>query len=862
MGAFDYWRMPAAELQSALAVDATGLRSAEARERLARYGPNEIIGSKRPALLLQWLARFRNPLVLILLFASMLAGLTGELASCIVISIILLLSVTLDFIQETRADKAVQRLQQRVAVRSRVCRDGATILLDRAQLVPGDLVYLSAGDLVPADCRIIVANDFFVDQAGLTGEAYPVEKTADLAPPLAEPAALDARNAVLLGSSVVSGSATVLVCVTGGATQFGTIAAALTAAPPPTSFEQGLHRFGALIMRMTILLVLFVLLVNSYFHRPWLESFLFAMALSVGLTPELLPMVMSVTLSRGALRMAARKVVVKRLAAISDLGSMDVLCTDKTGTLTEAVIKLERHVDGLGADSEQVLELAYLNSYFETGLHSPLDDAILAHGNIETSGWRKVDEVPFDFERRRVSVLLDKGDRHLLIVKGAPEDILRLSSSYGVGNTVPLDATLRQRIGQQCDALGREGYRVLGIAVRELARTRTDAGVADESTLSFAGFAAFLDPPKASAGVALAALAHSNVTVKIVTGDNELVTRHLCSQLGLHIDAVLDGAQIAAMGEPALMARVDATTVFCRVSPAQKQMVLRALQKRGHVVGYVGDGINDAPSLPTADVGVSVDSAVDVARDAADIILLRHDLRVLHDGVLEGRRTLSNVMKYLMMGTSSNFGNMFSMAGAALFLPFLPMLPMQILLNNLLYDLSELAIPLDRVDREFLRQAQRWDIKLIRNFMIVMGPVSSLFDFLVFAMMLTVFKAGPVLFHTGWFIESIASQVLVIFVVRTRRGPLQSKAHPVLVASAVAVVGIATALPFTALAPLLGFVAPPLHFLLALVTITIAYLICTELVKQRFFRSLRRHAGPAALTGHVSRQRVDAGDAA
>ncbi len=862
MGAFDYWRMPATALRSALAVGATGLSSAEAGVRLARYGPNDIVAAKRPLLLLQWLARFRNPLVLILLFASVLAGLTGELASCIVIACILLLSVTLDFVQETRADTAVQRLQQRVAIRSRVCRDGTTVLLDRAQLVPGDLVYLSAGDLVPADCRIIEANDFFVDQAGLTGEAYPVEKTAELDAPRAGPAALDARNAVLLGSSVVSGSASVLVCVTGSATQFGTIAAALTAAPPPSSFEQGLHRFGALIMRMTVLLVLFVLLVNGYFHRPWLESFLFAMALSVGLTPELLPMVMSVTLSRGAMRMAARKVVVKRLAAISDLGSMDVLCTDKTGTLTEALIRLERHVDGLGADSEQVLELAYLNSYFETGLHSPLDDAILAHGNIPTTGWSKVDEVPFDFERRRVSVLLDNGERHLLIVKGAPEDLLRLSSSYGVDLPVPLDAALRQRIAQQFDALGRDGYRVLGIAARSLARTRGDAGVADESSLSFAGFAAFLDPPKASAAVALAALAHANVKVKIVTGDNELVTRHLCRQLGIHLDAVLDGAQIAAMGEPALMARVEATTLFCRVSPAQKRMVIRALQKRGHVVGYVGDGINDAPSLHAADVGISVDGAVDVARDAADIILLRHDLRVLHDGVLEGRRTLSNVMKYLMMGTSSNFGNMFSMAGAALFLPFLPMLPMQILLNNLLYDLSELAIPLDLVDREFLRQPQRWDIALIRNFMIVMGPVSSLFDFLVFAVMLAVFDAGPVLFHTGWFIESIASQVLVIFVVRTRRSPLRSRAHPALLVSAVTVVGVAGALPFTPLAPMLGFAEPPLHFLLGLGSITLAYLMCTELVKQQFFRYVRHRASAHALTGQVAEERVDAGDAA
>ncbi|MDQ2988916.1 MAG: magnesium-translocating P-type ATPase, partial [Pseudomonadota bacterium] len=698
---------------------------------------------------------------------------------------------------------------------------------------------LSAGDLVPCDGRLLAADDFFVDQALLTGEAFPVEKApADLAAPTE---LLAAPNSVLLGTSVVSGSATLLICRTGQATELGEIAETLLAKAPPTAFEQGIHRFGMLIMRMTILLVLFVLLVNAAFHRPWLESFLFAVALSVGLTPELLPMIVSVTLSRGALRMAARQVIVKRLAAIHNLGSMDVLCTDKTGTLTEAKIRLERHVDAAGRDSERVIALAYFNSYFETGLRSRLDDAILEHASIDVGRWRKVDEVPFDFERRRVSVLLDDGASRLLVVKGAPEDIMRLSVSYEDGEgaaCLPLDAAARARISRQFEALSREGFRVLGIATRAVGADHPHAVVGDEAELVFAGFAAFLDPPKESARAALAALAADHVDVKVITGDNELVTAHICAQLGLPVARVLTGAQLTQMSEQALAASVEQATLFCRVSPAQKNAIIRALQRRGHVVGYLGDGINDAPSLHSADIGISVDSAVDVAKAAADMILMEHDLRVLHAGVLEGRRTFGNIMKYIMMGTSSNFGNMFSMAGASLFLPFLPMLPTQILLNNLLYDVSELPIPLDRVDDDYLSHPRRWDMHFIRNFMLVIGPVSSLFDFLTFGIMLAVFHAGEVLFHTGWFIESIASQVLVIFIVRTRSNPFLSRPDPWLVGCSLAVVAGAALLPFTPLAAHLGFVAPPALFYLVLAVILLLYLCAAEAMKQWFFRRL------------------------
>ena len=832
-----FWRLPVTALLEQLAASPGGLSSAEAAARLAQFGPNVIHGERKRALALQFLAKFRNPLVIILLAASALSAFTGDAASFFIIGAIVLVSVTLDFVQEYRAGRAAERLRQSVAVRGQVLRDGKAVEIALADLVPGDVALLSAGDLIPCDGRVLEAKDFFVNQALLTGEPYPVEKAPGELP--AETEILAAGNAVLLGTSVISGTARVLMCRTGQDTALGEIADTLLAKAPPTAFEQGTHSFGILIMRMTVLLVLFVLLVNAFFHRPWLESFLFAVALAVGLTPELLPMVVSVTLSRGALRMAASKVIVKRLAAIHNLGSMDVFCTDKTGTLTEACIRLERHLDPLGRESARVLELAYLNSAFETGLRSPLDDAILEHSEIDASPWRKIDEVPFDFERRRISVLLDNGTSRLLVVKGAPEDILRLSVSYGLegeGAPLPLDDEVRARINAQFEALSREGFRVLGIAFRPVGPDHGHAVVGDEAELVFAGFAAFLDPPKESAKAALAGLAADRVAVKIITGDNELVTQHVFAQLGIPVTGVLTGADIRQMDDQALAARVEQANLFCRVAPDQKNRVILALKRRGHVVGYLGDGINDAPSLPSADVGISGDSAVDVAKAAADMILLEHDLGVLHAGVLEGRRTFGNIMKYIMMGTSSNFGNMFSMAGASLFLPFLPMLPVQILLNNLLYDVSELPIPLDRVDDDYLSHPRHWDMDFIRNFMLAVGPVSSVFDFLTFYVMLEVFQAGEVLFHTGWFIESMATQVLVIFIIRTRRNAFRSHPNPWLVACSLAVVATAVLLPFTPAGAHLGFVAPPPFFFLVLAALLLFYLLAVEGVKQWFFR--------------------------
>jgi Mg2+-importing ATPase len=824
-----------------------GLSRAEAAERLKQYGPNRLQPALQRAVLLQFLAHFRNPLVLVLLAASGISALTGDVTGALIIGLIVVMSVTLDFVQAYRAGQAAERLALKVAVTATVLRDGQADELPVMQLVPGDVVLLSAGNLVPADAHLLEANDFFVNQAQLTGEPYPVEKRAlpsDEARSAAAPAdwVLEAVDTVFMGSSVVSGSASVLIGRTGSSTALGQIAVSLADQAPPTAFEIGTRRFGMLIMRLTVLLVLFTLLVNVALHRSLLESFLFAVALAVGLTPELLPMVVSVTLTRGALRMATLKVIVKRPSAIQDMGAMDVLCTDKTGTLTEARIRLERHVDAGGQDNPQVLALAYLNSYFESGLKSPLDDAILAHEEIDVSGWTKIDEVPFDFERRRVSVLLQRAGARRLVVKGAPEDVLRLCTHYQdpAGGTVALDGAVHQRIEALFDSLGEEGFRVLGIAWRDVPIDHPHAVISDESELVFAGFAAFLDPPKASAGEALKAMAASGVAVKIVTGDNERVTRHVCTQLGVAIEGVLTGSEVAAMNDDALRARVEGVNLFCRVNPAQKNRIILALKARGHVVGYLGDGINDAPSLHTADVGISVEGAVDVAKQAAAMILLERDLMVLHKGILEGRRTFGNVMKYIMMATSSNFGNMFSMAAATLFLPFLPMLPLQILLNNLMYDVSEITLPLDNVDAEDLASPKRWDMTFIRNFMLTIGPISSLFDFLTFYLLISLFNAHESLFRTGWFVESIATQVLVIFVIRTRRNPLRSHPNRWLVLTSLGVVLTAMLLPFTPLAPYLGFTPLPLSFFGLLTVLLISYLVMVEGGKQWFYKRLMR----------------------
>jgi Mg2+-importing ATPase len=820
-----------------------GLRQTDARQRLAAYGANVLAPQKGRSASLAFAARFRNPLVLMLLCASAMSAVLGEVINFAIVVLIVTASVSLDFLQERRASQAAQKLQASVAVRAAVLRDGAVERLPAPDIVPGDRVQLAAGDIVPADGLLIDARDFFVQQALLSGESFPVEKRPCEAG--SQATLTQASQAVFMGSSVLSGSATMLVCRTGKTTYLGEMATALQAAPLPSAFELGTQRFGRMIVNLTFALVLFVVFVLAMRQRPVQEAFLFALALAVGLTPELLPMIVSVTLARGALRMARKQVIVKRMAAIHDLGTMEVLCTDKTGTLTEARIRLERHVDMQGVASRRVLKLAFLNSHFESGLRSPMDDAILEHREVDVTGWTKIDEVPFGFERRRVSVLLERQGERLLVVKGAPEDLLPLCTQAEAGDAEgepllrAMDSTAHAQALASFQSLSCDGFRVLAIAWRRVPPQHSQAHLDDECGLVLSGYAAFLDPPKPSAASALHKLRGSRVRVKVLTGDNEWVTRHVCAQVGLPVSHLLTGAQIDQLDDHSLAVQAQRTDVFCRVAPRQKNRILQALRRGGRGVGFLGDGVNDALSLRDADVGITVDSAVDVAKDAADLVLLSHDLEVLHDGVIEGRRTFANVMKYLMMGTSSNVGNMLSMAAAAAFLPFLPMLPTQILLNNLLYDLALLAIPRDRVDPRELRTPHHWDTAFLRRYTLMMGPVSSLFDGLTFGVLYAAFQAEPELFRTGWFIESVATQVLVVFVIRTRLQPWRSRPDPWLAATALGVLAVAVALPYTPLAAWLGFVPPPPTLMLALAAIALVYLISAEWAKRWFYRNQR-----------------------
>jgi Mg2+-importing ATPase len=828
---------PLAGLLDALGTSPEGLSSAEARRRLAAVGPNEAAPRRRGAVAGEFVAFLANPLVIILLLAGVVSGLLRDAVNAAIIVVVVVLSVVLNFVQTYRSQRAAERLREEVAPTASVRRDGTWVEIARRELVPGDVIRLAAGDRIPADARLIEARDLHVQQAALTGESMPAEKEAgDL---LAAPRQLaEARNLVFLGTSVVSGTATAVVVATGPATAFGDIAARLMTRPPETEFERGLRGFALLIMRTVMFLVLFVLVASALLHRPLLESLLFAVALAVGLTPEFLPMITTVTLARGALRMARRKVVVKHLAAIENFGSMDVLCSDKTGTLTSGEMVLDRWLDPFGAPAERPRLLAYLNSLHETGIRSPLDAAILRSPPPEIGGYRKLDEIPFDFERRRLSVVVEGPVGPLLITKGAPEPILALCLDYeAAGERRPLDAAARSRCRATFEAWSREGYRVLAVAERPLPR-RAVYTAADERDLTLVGFLVFLDPPMRGVAEALQDLRRAGVTVKILTGDNELVARHVCAQVGLDVGEIMLGEDVDRLGDSALAAAAERTTVFARVSPGQKSRILAALRSRGHVVGFLGDGINDAPSLHAAEVGISVANAVDVAKDAADIILGERNLGVLHSGVLEGRRAFANVMKYLFMGTSSNFGNVFSMAGAVLLLPFLPMLPKQILLNNFLYDLAQVTIPTDRVDPAFVRRPRRWDIGVIRRFMLVIGPISSIYDFLTFFALLRIFQAPESLFHTGWFVESLATQTLVLFVIRTAGRPWASRPSPALAATTVAVVLVGVLLPFTPLAGPLGFVPLPPGFFLFLGAVTLTYLGLVEVAKRRLVTRL------------------------
>jgi Mg2+-importing ATPase len=836
----EFLGLPIDELLSRLETSLNGLASQEAERRLEVYGRNELARKKKRAAIVEFLLHFRSPLIIILLLAGAISGILRELPNMIIIFSIVFLSVILDFYQESKASRAAEMLKEKVTTTATVLRDNVKSEVKLSEIVPGDIIYLSAGDITPADARVVTAKDLFINQSALTGESFPVEKIP--APVKVKDASItEWSNYLFMGTSIVSGTSTAVVVKTGGSTEYGKIAKRLVEKAPETEFERGIRGFGFLIMQVTFLLVLFVFFINA-FRSPdtdgVLKALLFSVALAVGLTPELLPMIITVNLSKGAIAMSKKGVIVKRLSSIENFGSMNVLCTDKTGTLTENQIQLVLHVDMEGNDDEKVLLYSFLNSYYQTGLKSPLDEAILKHQEIDIKGFQKIDEVPFDFVRRRVSIVTEHERQRFLIAKGAPEEIIKVCSYCEVGGIVAdLTEEFRKKIEQKYYDLSSEGFRVLGVSYKTLKEEKTVYSVNDECDLVFLGFVAFLDPPKETAKESLQLLSKAGIELKILTGDNELVTRKTCEELGFEVKSVVSGSEIFEMHDDALARVVEEANVFARVTPAQKDRIINLLKSNGHVVGFMGDGINDAPSLKTSDVSVSVDNAVDVAKESADIILLKKDLTVLGEGVLEGRKTFGNTMKYVMMGVSSNFGNMFSVAGASLFLPFLPMLPIQILLNNLLYDFSQSTITTDNIDDEYVEKPKRWDIPFIRRFMVSLGPVSSLFDFLTFFIMLLVFNATEPLFQTAWFLESLCTQTLVIFVIRTRRMPFyKSKPSRLLLLSSLAVVGFALIMPFTLIGDLFDFVMPPPAFFVVLAILLGAYLVLAEVVKNWFYK--------------------------
>lgn len=823
-----------------------GLSQGEARLRLQRYGPNQMLAEGHRPALLRILDNLRNPLILLLMSLGVISYLTGDIRATIMIGVMVVLGVVLRIIQEMKSDKAAEKLKALVAMKATVIRDGTRKDVPAATVVPGDIIVLSAGDMVPADARLLAAHDLYMNESALTGESMPVEKSSATAPdPPDDPLGLPML--CFQGSHVQTGSATAVAVLTGADTYFGRLAESIAGERAPDSFDAGINAFTWLIIRFLMVLVPVVFVVNGLSKGNWLDAFLFALAVAVGLTPEMLPMIVTVNLSKGAIAMARRKVIVKRLDAIQDLGAMDVLCTDKTGTLTEGKIVLIRHIDVEGNDRDEILHYAYLNSYFETGLKNVMDVAVLEHAHLEETlvlrrGYTKIDEIPFDFERRRLSVVVDD-DRaeRTLICKGAVEEVMAHCSHIMVqGKVLPLDSSHHYPLSDELvEGFNREGFRVVALAFRTMPRENRTYTVADESAMTLIGYLAFLDPPKESAAKALRKLHQSNIAVKVLTGDNGVITANICRQVGLQAGGILLGAEIDRMSDEELAGRVEQATIFAKLSPAHKERVVKALQGCGHVVGCMGDGINDAPALKGSDVGISVDTAVDIAKESSDIILLERSLMVLNDGVMEGRKVFGNVIKYIKMAASSNFGNMFSVVGASIFLPFLPMLPIQLLTNNLLYDFSQTTIPSDDVDSEWLAKSRRWAIGDIRRFILRIGPVSSIFDYATFFVMLWIFNcwSNPALFRTGWFVESLFTQTLIIHVIRTDKIPfVESRASTPLIITSLLVVALGAWLPYSPLADALGLVPLPLLYWGLLGVMLVCYVALTQGVKNRLLR--------------------------
>lgn len=824
-----YSSIPALDVIKELKSSLNGITQKESEKRLKEFGRNVLVEDKKTFWLFDLLAQFKNPLIITLIIAAMVSAFIKEVVDALIILFMVLLSVAMNFYQEKKADNAARKLQEHLKTKAKVLRAGKIQEIEIQNICVGDILSLEAGDLITGDARIISCKDFFVNQSALTGESFPAEKI-NTQIKSKKTAFQELNNIILTGTNVITGTATAIVLKTGAATEFGKISGNLNQKEDESGFSDGIKEFSIMILKATFFVVLMVFLINSIIKHDILESFLLAVAVAVGLTPELLPMILSVTMSIGSVRMSKKGVIVKKLMAIPNFGSMDVLCTDKTGTLTEDKIVLVKYIDVNGKESQDVLLNAYLNSHYQTGIKNPLDDAVLKYEKINVSKYKKIDEIPFDFLRKRLSIVLEEGKKRFMICKGAPEEIVEICDHH-------LNKTKSLTYYKKLSA---DGYRVLAVAVKPLKDRKSVYEVEDEKDLTLLGFIAFLDPPKLDVKDVLKDIEKSGVKIKIITGDNELVTKKICSELDLEVNGILFGEQIDGMTDDALKVAVEKNTIFARFSPDEKNRIINALKENGHIVGYMGDGINDAPSLKAANVGISVENAVDIAKESADIVLTHKNLKELLEGIWEGRKTFGNSMKYIMMGVSSNFGNMFSIIGAVLFLPYMPMLPIQILLNNLLYDFSQLPIPNDKVDDEYTNSPKRWDINFIKKFMISFGLISSFYDFVTFFVLYVVFHANAATFQTGWFIESLATQTLIIHIIRTKKTPfLQSTAAKSLIFGTLSIVLTGWILPFTSLGKIFGFTTLPLNILLSIVGIVITYLITVEIGKRIFYRYVK-----------------------
>ncbi|MBU2495207.1 MAG: magnesium-translocating P-type ATPase [Candidatus Omnitrophota bacterium] len=833
----EYLSFSPEEILRKLNTSLKGLSEIEVESRLEKYGHNEPARKKRRTIIVQILSKFINPLVIVLLIIASFSLFFGEKISAVLVFLMAAMSVFLSFIQEHRAGKEAEKLSEMVRATATVYRNGRLREIKIREIVPGDIVDLSAGDMIPADLRIISGKDLFINQASLTGESFPIEKTAGPVYP-ASASASEFSNIAFMGSSVVSGTALGVVIKTGISTRFGELSKRIATMRTETGFEKGMRGFTWLMIRAMFFMVMFIFAINALRRGNWIEALLFSLGVAVGLAPQMLPMIVAINLSKGAIAMAKKQVIVKRLNSIQNFGAMDVLCTDKTGTLTLDKIVLEKHCDVIRQEDEDVLRYAYLNSFYQTGLKNLLDRAILKSAKLPVKQFKKVDEIPFDFERRIMSVVVAMDGNDKLISKGAPEEIFKRCSRYELdGELLDMEDLILSDLKEEYDSLSAAGYRVLAIAYKDIEVKKEAYSRDDEKDLILRGYVAFLDPPKSTAKEAIRALKNLGVELKVLTGDNELVTRKICSDVGLDVTNLVTGDRLDTLSPKELRELVETTSVFARLSPLQKERIINALRDNKRIVGYLGDGINDAPALKASDVGISVNNSVDIAKESADIILLKKSLMVLEDGVIEGRKTFGNIVKYVKMGSSSNFGNMFSMAGGSLFLPFLPMLPIQILLNNFLYDLSQLAIPTDNIDQDYLLKPRPWNVTAIKKFMVIIGPISSVFDFLTFGIMLFLFRASAPLFQTGWFIESLCTQTLVIHVIRTGKVPfLESRPSRFLILTSILIVSLGIIITLSPVAKFFGFVAPPPSYFIILFLIVVSYLFMVQGVKTWFVR--------------------------